>query len=87
MAVFALLNYLPDLKIFFKVSTVAMGCLVVSSLILIVSIASNTQNITMDFLKMKPLSAKTLLSVASINGFAFICHPNVSPIVQEHKTK
>jgi sodium-coupled neutral amino acid transporter 9 len=30
------------------------------------------------------LTAQDLLKVASINGFAFICHPSISPIVKEH---
>lgn len=87
MGAFALLNYLPDLKIFFKLAPGAMGCLIISTLILIISIAFNTDNISIDFFKVKPLSAKSLLGVASINGFAFICHPSVSPIVQQHKSK
>jgi amino acid permease len=84
MCVFALLNYLPDLKYVFKATPLAMGALVVSSLILIISIAFNTDNITMDFLKIKPLSAADVLAVASINGFAFICHPSVSPMIKEN---
>lgn len=58
MGVFASLNYLPDLKVFFKLSPIAMGCLVVSTIVLIVSIAFNTDNINIDFLKIKSLSAK-----------------------------
>lgn len=87
MGVFASLNYLPDLKVFFKLSPIAMGCLIISTLILIISIAFNTDNINPDFLSIKSLSAKELLSVASINAFAFICHPSVGPIVQEHDNR
>lgn len=45
MAVFALLNYLPDLKYVFKLAPAAMGALILSTLILIISIAFNTDNI------------------------------------------
>ena len=84
MGVFALLNYLPDLKFVFKLAPVAMGALVVGTAILIISIAFNLDNISMNFLTLKPLGAKDLLTVASVNGFAFITHPSVSPMIKEH---
>ena len=87
MMVFALLNYLPDLKYVLNAAPIAMGSLVVSTLILLASIGFNTENISMDFLKIKPLEAKDLLTVASINGFAFICHPSISPIIKGHKNQ
>lgn len=87
MCVFALLNYLPDLKYVFKLAPVAMGSLVVSTAILIISIAFNKDNITSDFIALKPLSAQDLLTVVSINGFAFISHPSVSPMIKEHSNQ
>lgn len=42
MGAFALLNYLPNLTFFFKLAPGAMGCLIISTLILIISIAFNT---------------------------------------------
>ena len=82
MGVFALLNYLPDLKYVFKAAPLAMGALIISTIILIISIAFNTDNITSEYIAIKPLSAKDLLSVVSINGFAFISHPSVSPMIK-----
>lgn len=61
-----------------------MGALICSTLTLIVSIPFNHENINGDFLSFKGFSALDLLAVASINGFAFICHPSVSPMVKEH---
>ena len=46
MAIFASLNYLPDLKYVFKATPIAMGALITSTLIVIVSIAYNRDNIT-----------------------------------------
>lgn len=58
LGVFALLNYLPNLKYVLKATPLAMGCLVLSVLVLIFSIPANIDNITIDFLKVKPLSMK-----------------------------
>ena len=87
MGVFALLNYLPDLKYVFKAAPIAMGALILSTIILIISIAFNTDNITSEYIAIKPLSAKDLLAVVSINGFAFISHPSVSPMIKEHSNQ
>lgn len=46
LMVFATLNYLPDLKYFFKLAPIAMGALVLSIVVLIVSIGFNMDNIT-----------------------------------------
>ena len=46
LMVFATLNYLPDLKYFFKLAPIAMGALVLSIVVLIVSIGFNRDNIT-----------------------------------------
>lgn len=82
MGVFAALNFLPDLKYVFKLTPVAMGALVASTLTLIVSIPFNKDNIDGGFLSWRSLSALDVLGVASINGFAFICHPSISPMIK-----
>ncbi len=79
---FAALNFLPDLKYVFKLTTVAMGALIASTLTLIISIPFNRDNIDSGFLSFKSLSALDLLGVGSINGFAFLCHPSISPIIK-----
>ncbi len=61
-----------------------MGALIISTLTLIISIASNRDNINSDFLAFKDITAKDVLNVASVNCFAFICHPSVSPMIKEH---
>ena len=62
-----------------------MGALVLSTVITIISISFNTQNIDGDFFKIKQLSAKEILAVASINGFSFISHPSISPMIKENE--
>ena len=84
MGVFALLNYLPDLKLVFKAAPFGIGALILSTTVLIISIAFNTENISMEFLKIKPLSARDLLTVACVNTYAFMCHPSVSPMIKEN---
>ena len=79
-----MLNYLPDLKYVFKATPIAMGALVLSTLITIISISFNTSNIDGDFFKIKQLTAKEILAVASINGFSFISHPSISPMIKEN---
>ena len=79
---FAALNFLPDLKYVFKLTPVAMAALIGSTITLIISIPFNRDNINSDFLSFKSLSAVDLLGVASINGFAFICHPSISPMIK-----
>ena len=58
MVIFALLNYLPDLKYVFKATPIAMAALVLSTVITIISIAFNLDNIDSDFFKIKSLTAK-----------------------------
>lgn len=58
MVVFALLNYLPDLKYVFKATPIAMGALILSTIITIISIAFNTENINSSFFAIKSLSIK-----------------------------
>ena len=84
MILFALQNYLPDLKLVFKSVPLAMGALVVSTITLLISIAFNTDNISVDYLRLKELKAEELLNVASVNQFAFICHISISPMVKGH---
>jgi len=84
LGIFASLNFLPDLKYVFKLTSVAMGALICSTLTLIISIPFNKDNINSDFLSFKDLQPLDYLSVASIIGFAFICHPSVSPMIKEH---
>ena len=59
-----------------------MAALICSTLTLIVSIPFNRDNINSDFITFRSNSAQELLAVASINGFAFICHPSVSPMIK-----
>ena len=61
-----------------------MGALIISTIVLIISIGFNTENINPSFLDFKELGIKDILAVASINGFAFITHPSLSPIIKEH---
>ena len=87
LVVFGSLNYLPDLKYFFKAAPFAMGALVISTAILILSIAFNTENISLDFFKMPTLSFKDVLTVASVNAYSFMCHLSVSPIIKENNNQ
>lgn len=82
MAVFASLNYLKNLEYVFKLSPVAMGALVLSTLTLICSVPFNLDNINASFFDFKPLSFNDILAVASINGFALMCHPSISPMIK-----
>jgi amino acid permease len=84
MFVFAALNYLKNLDYVFKLAPIAMGALIISTLTLIGSIPFNLDNINSSFFDFKPLSFKDVLSVASINGFALLCHPSVSPMIKEN---
>lgn len=84
MVGFASLNFLKDLKYVFKFAPVAMGALVVSTITLISSIPFNTEHINSSFFEFKSLSFNDVLAVASINGFAFMCHPSVSPMIKEN---
>jgi len=84
MGVFALLNYLPDLSYIFKATPVAMACLISSIIVVIISIFLNIENIDGDFLAIKPLSVMEIFTVASVNGFAFIVHTAVSPVVKQN---
>jgi hypothetical protein len=85
MGIFALLNYLPDLTYVFKATPIAMACLISSIIVVIVSIFFNSENIDADFLKIKPLSVMEIFTVASVNGFAFIVHTAVSPVVKQNE--
>ena len=84
MGVFALLNYLPDLSYVFKATPLAMACLISSIIVVIISIFLNIENIDGDFLAIKPLSVMEIFTVASVNGFAFIVHTAVSPVVKQN---
>jgi amino acid permease len=84
MLVFASLNYLKDLKYVFMLSPVAMAALIISTLTLIGSLFGNLDNISSSFFDFKPLGFNDILTVASINGFAFTCHPSVSPMIKEN---
>jgi hypothetical protein len=55
MCVFALLNFLKDLKYVFMMAPVAMGALIVSTITLIASIPFNIDNINSSFLDWKEL--------------------------------
>jgi len=85
LAIFALLNYLPNLKYVLKATPVAMACLVLSVLVVIFSIPTNIDNISIDFFSMKNLSVKDIFMVAAMNGFAFIVHPTVTSTIKAHK--
>jgi amino acid permease len=84
MFVFAALNCLKNLDYVFKLSPVAMGALIISTLTLIGSIPFNLEHINSSFFDFPDLSFKDVLAVASINGFALICHPSVSPMIKEN---
>jgi amino acid permease len=84
MFVFAALNLLKNLDYVFKLAPLAMGALVISTITLIGSIPFNVDNIDSSFFNFKALSLKDVLAVASINGFALICHPSVSPMIKEN---
>ncbi len=83
MLFFASLNYLKNLDYVFKASPIAMGALIISTLTLIGSIPFNLDNINSSFFDFPDLSFKDILAVASINGFALICHPSISPMIKE----
>lgn len=84
MLVFASLNFLKDLKYVFKFSPFAMAALILSTLTLIISIPFNFDNINVSFFDFQALRFSDVLTVAAINGFAFICHPSISPMVKEN---
>lgn len=84
MVVFASLNYLKDLKLVLKLAPVAMGALIISTITLICSIPFNIDNINPTFFDFQTLGFTDILAIASINGFAFICHPSVSPMIKEN---
>lgn len=84
MFVFAALNYLKDLKLVFKLAPLAMGALIIATITLICSIPFNLDNINPTFFDFQTLGFTDILAVASINGFAFICHPSVSPMIKEN---
>jgi amino acid permease len=73
-----------NLNIVFKVSPFAMGALIISTLILIGSFPLNISNIDSGVIALKPFNFKNLLLIASINSFAFTCHPSISPILKEN---
>jgi amino acid permease len=85
MFLFASLNYLKNLDYVFKLAPVAMGALIISTITLIGSIPFNLDNINSSFFHFPHLSFKDVLAVASINGFALICHPSVSPMIKENE--
>ena len=87
MVLFAGLNYLKDLKYVLKLAPFAMGALILSTITLIASIPFNIDNINSSFFEFKDLGFKDILTVASINGFAFICHPSISPMFKENNDK
>ena len=87
LVIFASFNCLKDLKYVLMLSPVAMGALVISTITLIVSIPFNTDNINSSFFDFPTLTLKDLLAVVSINGFAFICHPTISPIIKENENQ
>ena len=82
MFIFAALNWLKNLDYVLKLTPVAMGALVVSTITLIGSIPFNVDNINSSFFDFKTLSLKDAFSVASINGLALICHPSISPMLK-----
>ena len=57
MVLFALLNFLPDLKYVFKAVPIGMGALVLATATLIVSIAFNTENISWKIFQVKQMPA------------------------------
>lgn len=82
MLIFASLNFLKDLSLVFKMAPFAMGALIISTFVLIISISWNVDNIDSSFFDFPSLTFKDILAVASINGFAFICHPSISPMIK-----
>jgi hypothetical protein len=86
LGIFALLNYLPNLKYVLKATPFAMACLVVSVLVVIFSIPANFENITVEFFAIKTISAKDVFLTAAMNGFALIVHPTVTSTIKVHKT-
>jgi len=82
MLIFACLNFLKDLKYVFMLSPLAMGALITSTVTLIASIPFNIDNIDSHFFDFPSLGLKDLLAVASLNGFAFISHPSISPMIK-----
>ena len=87
MGIFALLNFLPDLKYVFKALPIGMGALVLATTTLIISIAFNTENLSWDIFQIKQMPASELLTVACVNSYSFMCHPSVSPIIKENKNQ
>ena len=61
-----------------------MGALIIATITLICSIPFNLDNINPTFFDFQTLGFTDILAVASINGFAFICHPSVSPMIKQN---
>jgi hypothetical protein len=81
---FASLTFLKNLKYVFKLSSLAMASLIVSTLVLIFSLPQNWNNIDSGAIEFKEFSLTGLLAVVTINGFAFTCHPSVTPLLKEN---
>jgi amino acid permease len=82
MFVFASLNYLKDLKYVLLLAPVAMGALIMATATLVASIPFNLDNINSSFFEFQDLGFRDIITVASINGFSFLCHPGVSPMIK-----
>ena len=84
---FAVLTIPKNLSIVFKASPIAMGALILSTLILVGSLPLNISNLDSGVIALKPFNFKNLLLIASINSFAFTCHPSISPILKENENQ
>jgi amino acid permease len=79
---FGCLTLFSNLDLVFKYAPFAMGALVISTMVLLISFPFNIDNIDKDAIAPKPFSFSNLLLVASINSFAFTCHPSISPMLK-----
>jgi amino acid permease len=82
MFAFSVLTLLKNLDFVFKAAPYAMGALVISTLAIIISFPMNFSSLDKGAIEPKEFTLDGLLLVASINGFAFTCHPSISPMLK-----
>ena len=82
MFLFAVLTLLKNLELVFKAAPYAMGSLIISTLVIIISFPMNFSALDKGAIEPKGFSLDGILLVASINGFAFTCHPSISPMLK-----
>lgn len=87
MLAFSVLTLLKNLDFVFKAAPYAMGALLISTLAIIISFPMNFSSLDKGAIEPKEFTLDGILLVASINGFAFTCHPSISPMLKENNSQ